>query len=143
MPGGLHCDIQRQTSRLLSEHRPADVRSSGDQVVYFWILASFKELGAAVQYIEGAGRLQFIMADGAFAQTITVPYSKGLIATSVASKQIPELQDYFLSMDLWFKRQRHMYMQLKQCRLPGAEQPSEWPECPYPTEEERRREYVQ
>ncbi len=117
-------------------------------VVFFGILTSFEQLGAAMQYVGGAGHLQFILADSAFAQTITVPYSLGLITTSLTSRHIPELQDYFLSMDLSTQpaqglSARDMYMKLKQCRLPGAEQPNEWPECPYPTEEERRREYVQ
>ncbi len=117
-------------------------------VVFFGILTPFEQLGAAMQNVDGAGRLQFILADSAFAQTIAVPYSLGLITTSLASRQMPELQDYFLSMDLSAQpaegpSARDMYMQLKQCRLPGAEQPSEWPGCPYPNEEERRREYVQ
>ncbi len=117
-------------------------------VVFFGILTSYQQLGTAMQHVEGAGRFHFIIADRDDAQTITVPYSLGLITTSLTSRQIPELQDYFLSMDLSTQTAqgvsaRDFYMQVKQCRLPGAEQPDEWPQCPYPSEEERRREYVQ
>ncbi len=117
-------------------------------VVYFGTFTPLRKLMEAMQTIEGAGRLQFLMADGAFAGTLSYPFSKGLITASVSATSLPEFEDFWVSMDpenppADSPNFQEYYVAAHECSVAGLIVDANVPECQTLSESERRNLYNQ
>ncbi len=119
-------------------------------VLYFGGLTGLGKLMEAMEEFSEAGRLQWVISDGRFAETLTFAYAKGVITVSPSARTVSEFQDFWTSIDpqdppFTSPNFQEFHMASNRCKFSGITNPAyvNFSDCEATTQEQRRQAFSQ